>query len=613
MKNKNEHNKSRSSSLRALLGMLVSGIFLLWLFRSVEIDKIKTAFSEADKGTIAFAFVLMFFTYALRSMRWRIFFSEKPPSYLDSYRCLIVGFFMNNTLPARMGEFVRAHLGGKATGHSRSTVLATVAGERLADGLCISILFASLFYFFPGSIQSQNASDVLKVAVLFGMAGLGTVATLLCRDRVFAVLEKLAQIVPGHLSDFALVKIKKFIVGLEPILEPKRALLISVWSVLVWALELYIYFLVAKAFSVQLSLGGLALFLAVVNFSSLIPAAPGGIGVIEAIGTAALVNIGVNRETAFSMVALQHMIQILVVGLPGAYFFFRQMRGKLPESRIEDDLDAADLSDSRVADVSDSVPKSIAGQHCFESKPENGLWLSVVVPAFNEAERISRTLVSMTEYLDSRELDYEIIVVSDGSTDETEKVVAGFENLSSKVKILSYPNNKGKGYAVRYGVANAKGRLILFADADGATPIDELSRLESAMEGGSQIAIGSRALFSKDTDVETVWYRRFLGRIFNGFVNFIILPGIADTQCGFKLFRHDIAKDLFATQKADRFSFDVEILYLARKRGYKIAEVPINWTNIEGSKVDLVRDSIAMGFDIVRFRINDMRGRYKVY
>jgi dolichyl-phosphate beta-glucosyltransferase len=228
--------------------------------------------------------------------------------------------------------------------------------------------------------------------------------------------------------------------------------------------------------------------------------------------------------------------------------------------------------------------------------------LSVVVPAYNEERRLPPTLIDMIDYLDSCGLLYEIIVVDDGSCDLTADVVRKFERVRSQVRLIQLARNSGKGHAVRVGALNSRGARIIFADADGATPIKELARLTSALDEGADIAIGSRALASKDTKVRTSFHRKFLGRIFNGCVNALILPGIADTQCGFKIFTHDAAQFLFRHQRSDGFSFDVEILFLARRVGLTIREVPINWRNIPGSKVSLVWDSARMLRDIFRFR-----------
>jgi dolichyl-phosphate beta-glucosyltransferase len=157
---------------------------------------------------------------------------------------------------------------------------------------------------------------------------------------------------------------------------------------------------------------------------------------------------------------------------------------------------------------------------------------------------------------------------------------------------------------------NALGALILYNDADGASPIEELARLEESMNRGADVAIGSRALHSDETAVRTIFIRKAMGRVFNGLVNLLLLPQIADTQCGFKLFRRSVARELFSRQRADGFSFDVEILFLARRLNFVVKEVPINWTNIPGSKVNLVKDSTLMFLDVVRFRLRDLFGGY---
>jgi len=228
--------------------------------------------------------------------------------------------------------------------------------------------------------------------------------------------------------------------------------------------------------------------------------------------------------------------------------------------------------------------------------------LSVVVPAYNEQWRLPTTLIDMIDYFDEKLIKYELIVVDDGSTDETGQMVRKFERIRPQVNLIRIPNNHGKGYAVKTGVLNSHGRLVLFADADGSTPMSELARLTAAIERGADVAFGSRAMRSEDTRVTTSVHRRYFGRIFNFFVNSIVLPGVADTQCGFKLFRAPAAKFLFSHQTAERYSFDVEILLIARKVGFQISEVPINWNNVPGSKVNLLVDSLKMFLDILIFR-----------
>ncbi len=229
--------------------------------------------------------------------------------------------------------------------------------------------------------------------------------------------------------------------------------------------------------------------------------------------------------------------------------------------------------------------------------------ISVVVPAFNEERRLPPTLIDIIDFFERKGTPYEVIVVDDGSRDNTAEVVRKFERVRPEVRLIQLPKNQGKGHAVRLGVLNSRGLRILFVDADGATPIAEMERLQAALDSGSDVAIGSRALASTDTKVATSLHRKVLGRVFNRCVNIILLPSIADTQCGFKMFSRKAALFLFRKQTSDRFSFDVELLFLAHKAGLRVAEVPINWTNVPGSKVNLVVDALLMFRDVFRFRV----------
>lgn len=237
-----------------------------------------------------------------------------------------------------------------------------------------------------------------------------------------------------------------------------------------------------------------------------------------------------------------------------------------------------------------------------EASDPRPIALSVVVPAYNEALRLPHALIEMIDLLDARRSQYEIIVVDDGSSDATSETVLQFERIRSQMRLIRLPVNRGKGHAVRTGVLNSKGARVLFADADGATPFVELLRLEAALDSGADVAIGSRAIASSDTEVKTVVHRRVLGRMFNAWVNAVLLPGVADTQCGFKLFTRDAAQYLFARQTSERFGFDVELLYIARRARLDVREVPVNWNNVPGSKVNLVIDAARMLRDVVMFR-----------
>jgi dolichyl-phosphate beta-glucosyltransferase len=232
--------------------------------------------------------------------------------------------------------------------------------------------------------------------------------------------------------------------------------------------------------------------------------------------------------------------------------------------------------------------------------------LSVVIPAWNEEARIGATLQAIGGYLEALREDHEILVVDDGSTDGTRRLVEAHEGRS--VRLVSLPENRGKGAAVRAGVLAARGDPILFSDADLATPIAELAKLRAALERGADIAIGSRALTDSQVQVRQHPLREGMGRTFNKLVRALVLDGFQDTQCGFKLFRGDVARELFARAQVDGFAFDVEILLLARSR-YKVAEVPVIWRHVEQSKVSPGIDAARMLWDVLKLRWQAQRRR----
>jgi len=226
--------------------------------------------------------------------------------------------------------------------------------------------------------------------------------------------------------------------------------------------------------------------------------------------------------------------------------------------------------------------------------------LSVVIPAYNEQARLPGTLAL---YLPSLPADAEVLVVDDGSVDATSAMARAVAAADGRVRLIRLPTNRGKGYAVRTGVLSAAGDRVLFADADAATPIGELARLSAAMDAGADVAIGSRERLPANLRVRTTPWRRFAGRTFHQIVRYAGVRGIVDTQCGFKLFRSAVARDLFGRMRTDGFAFDVELLLLAQASGYRIAEVPVNWTHQPGSKVRVVRDGLKMAADVVRLRM----------
>ncbi len=240
----------------------------------------------------------------------------------------------------------------------------------------------------------------------------------------------------------------------------------------------------------------------------------------------------------------------------------------------------------------------------------SSIHLSIVIPAYNEADRLPATLGSAIDFLDRDGRSAEIIVVDDGSGDGTSDVVRTAGARDSRIRLIRLPRNRGKGYAVRMGMVNAVGSRVLFADADGATPFQELYRLEAALERGAGVAIGSREGQDNDVRVEARLFRRVVGRIFHTLVGQLTVSGFADTQCGFKLFTAEVAGSLFPRLRMDGFAFDVELLLIAQRDGVSIAEVPINWTHQPGSKVNVVSDGLRMALDLFRIRALAAQGAY---
>jgi len=229
--------------------------------------------------------------------------------------------------------------------------------------------------------------------------------------------------------------------------------------------------------------------------------------------------------------------------------------------------------------------------------------MSIVIPAYNEEKRIAGSLLETCAYMNDFGLEYEIIVVDDGSSDGTGRTVDHIAMHVRNVRLVRYEKNRGKGHALRTGVLGTKGDLILVMDADLSTPMEELRKLMPYLsEGGFDIAIGSRALALSDIIKKQPWWRRGMGKMFNKIVKAIVIGGFNDTQCGFKLFRGVVGRNLFGEAKIDRFAYDVEILALAKKKGYGIKEVPIRWINSPESRVDPVKDSLQMLADLVRIR-----------
>lgn len=225
--------------------------------------------------------------------------------------------------------------------------------------------------------------------------------------------------------------------------------------------------------------------------------------------------------------------------------------------------------------------------------------ISVVIPTFNEEDRIGRSLTRIREFFDVRYPNYEVLVVNDGSRDRTvplvREMMAGWPNL----RLVDFRNNRGKGFATRFGVLSSRGDWILCSDADLSTPIDEIERLLASGREHA-VVIGSRSIRGSKIALRQPLYRRMMGRVFNWAVRALVVRGHCDTQCGFKLYRRDAALSIFDRLTLEGFAFDVEILFLARRLRWSVVEVPVLWLNDDRSKVDAVADPPKMFLDLFR-------------
>ncbi|MDE1160576.1 MAG: glycosyltransferase family 2 protein [Acidobacteriaceae bacterium] len=236
--------------------------------------------------------------------------------------------------------------------------------------------------------------------------------------------------------------------------------------------------------------------------------------------------------------------------------------------------------------------------------------LSIVIPAYNEAQRIEDTLERVVLAVAQRQWDAEVLVVDDGSTDETIDIIHRWMDRYQYIKLVQNPGNRGKGFSVRNGLLQAAGEIVMFTDADLSAPIEEAERLFKALEAGADVAIGSRWLDKQRQIVHQPLYRRFFGRCFNYVTRkFIGLP-YKDTQCGFKAFKHDAAQVIFRLQTIERWGFDPEILFIARRLRFKIVEVPVTWGHDERSRISYLKDGMKMLEEMAQIRTNSVRGRY---
>jgi glycosyltransferase involved in cell wall biosynthesis len=236
--------------------------------------------------------------------------------------------------------------------------------------------------------------------------------------------------------------------------------------------------------------------------------------------------------------------------------------------------------------------------------------LSIVIPAYNEGARIEYALERVLSCVADRQWNAEVLVVDDGSSDNTADIVRRWMETHPNLQLIHNEGNRGKGYSVRNGLLQAAGNVVMFTDADLSSPIEEAERLFAALDSGADVAIGSRWLERSRQTIHQPLYRRFFGRCFNWVTRKLMGLPYKDTQCGFKAFRRDAAQTIFRLQTIERWGFDPEILFIANKLGYTIVEVPVTWGHDERSRISYLKDGMRMLQDMAQIRANFLRGRY---
>jgi glycosyltransferase involved in cell wall biosynthesis len=236
--------------------------------------------------------------------------------------------------------------------------------------------------------------------------------------------------------------------------------------------------------------------------------------------------------------------------------------------------------------------------------------LCIVIPSYNEEQRLPATLERIAVYIETSGRSTEVLVVDDGSKDQTAAVAESFRKRIPSLRVISNGVNRGKGFSVKHGTQEAHGATVLFTDADLSAPIEEADKLLKAVEDGFDVAIGSRAMDRSLISVHETVFREFAGIIFNKIVRIILRLPFVDTQCGFKAFRRERCRIIFEQQRIERFGFDPELLYLARHHGLRSVEIPVRWGHSPATKVNMMRDSVLMFVDVFTIRWNAIVGRY---
>jgi len=582
------------------LSLALGGVVLYVLLRGFNGQQTLAAFRHARMVPLLVGFLLMVGAYLLRGARWQIW--EPGLSYWDSLRLILIGFMGNNILPARMGEVLRAHCTGAKNdqGRGRTAALASIAAERILDGLVLGLI--GLVGMTLVSLEQKLRLALFIASLAFAFLASALVLSTRYHEAIRSRLMCTRFIGRNDLPSLLARKASQLLDGILPLRSLRRLLTALTFTGVIWSIEAACYYCIGQAVWSGMSVRIAIIFLVVVDSSSVIPLTMGGIGTIEAVAFAFLTACGCPPGMALAMVLLQHAGQYIFTTISGCVFYIAGGFHLLPLIVRTKETNLA-LEASRRVKADDQLQSFITNlRSTVRLKPPQSseIQLSIVIPAYNEEARLPSTLNNTLRWCIDRSLDFELILVDDGSRDGTVRLGRLLEGNDFRVRTLSCPH-MGKGAAVRMGMLNARGRYVLFMDADGATPLEEILKLSAALDAGHDIAIGSRvSLHLTETQVKRSFLRKLIGRTFSLFVRIFAIGGIADTQCGFKMFRREAALNIFYRQKLNGFAFDVEVLVLARRLSLAIAEVPVNWVAQPGSKVNLAVDSIAMLWDIAR-------------
>lgn len=578
---------------------LLLGVLLLYaVFWRFDVRKTLEFLRQAHPTLLIAGIALMVVAYLLRGVRWRIW--ERRLSYWDALRLILIGFMGNNVLPARLGEVLRAHCAAGKTSdeRGRTAALGSIAAERILDAFMLAVFAIVGLVLVPVDRRLQWALGLVSLG--FAGLGLGFVIGIRVHEQVRHAVVALNKKFPGRGTDFLREKTGQFFDGFLPLAPWRRMLAALFCTAVIWSLELGLYYCTGRAVYDNFSLRIAILSVAVVNFASIIPLSMGGIGTIEAVTPVFLISAGIPPYAALAMVLLQHAGQYLFTSVSGGVLYLAGGFYRIPLLRSGVVVQRGPSTESVLGETKASVGQ-LGANVKLQPASRSEIELSIVIPAYNEQVRLPPTVLETLRWCATRNLEFEIIIVDDGSRDETLALARIFEESDFRVRALACPH-MGKGAAVRMGMLNARGLCVLFMDADRATPLDEIPKLLAAIQDGHDVAIGSRAQRSGEVEVKRSFGRSLVGRTFSFFVNVFALRGIADTQCGFKMFRRDAAAAVFGKQKLDGFAFDVEILLIARRLSLAIAEVSVNWTAQPGSKLNLVSDSVKMLWDICHVR-----------